>query len=142
MKVHAERGTLGEVFIRGITNLPDGMIIGIELSKRSSKVLGGAKVMLREGQFSSEPFTNGGDPWPSGTHSVKLYAYFNGAWNQPQNVIDAFGKDGALVRERRDPLLKALDPDLKDSEVIFSYKSDVVFDELSPEAKAILCAPR
>jgi hypothetical protein len=98
----------------GVTNLPDGTKLWVELvSSPGGKQLGTAKSIVSKGMFGGSGFTNQGAPHPHGWYTVEALAYFNGPWEQPDAVLDIVGREGAyLVGRFADPL----HPEFEESE--------------------------
>jgi hypothetical protein len=98
----------------GVTNLPDGTKLWVELfSSPEGKHLGTAKSVVSKGMFGGPGFTNQGAPHPHGWYRVEAVAYFNGPWEQPDAVLDIVGREGSyLVGRFADPL----HPEFEESE--------------------------
>jgi len=117
----------------GVTNLPDGTKLWVELvSSADGKQLGSAKSTVSKGMFVGSGFTSQGAPYPHSWYTVEALAYFNGPWKQPDAVLDIVGREGAyLVGRFADPL----HPEFEESE----KRLRAAFDCVAPQLTA---APR
>ncbi len=129
----ASRGSQGEIVIEGRTNLPDGLVIGVELY--NGKKLAGQdfKVKVNGGQFRSTGFTNRNSPYAPGRYRVHFLSFFNGAW-QSTEILALVGDGGSRLRGK---LFKLTDPDVVDSDRELDLTATLSFPPLSQEAKAI-----
>ncbi len=126
----AERGTDGEIYISGTTNLPDGMRMWVVLGHRKGAE---QKTFVIEGSFRSGPHSEKGIAPITGTQPVEFIAYFNGAW-QSKIVLSLVGEGGKNLHGR---LFKLTDPDVIDSEKILDAKFTLSVPPISLEANAI-----
>src|SRR5215471_4056066 len=78
----ASRDAEGGIIITAKTTIPDGVNLWVQIGQNTSKVT------VAAGQFSSEPFKNKDKAFPIGSHKVSFMAYFNGAWQQPPDVVE------------------------------------------------------
>ena len=144
----AERGSEGEIYISGTTNLPDGMRIGVEIPdvkwKETIKDPQGRsrtvtiwsqdlKLTIQSGRFRSRGMTAGRHPYAAGKHKVDLLAIFNGAW-QSKEILKITGEGGKNLHGK---LFKKRDPDVVDSDLELDYPAILIFPPLSLESQAI-----
>jgi len=150
----------GRVVISGITNLPDGLKMWVDVEEGKlplgapKSIASDESVVVQNGKFSTQPlwmavpntqFTKKG--WPKGVivdvrerpflpkpYKVHFLAYFNGAW-QSKDVINAVGGEGA--KPLKGKIIKAENPDVIDSSKTVDYTPTLAFPALSPGAKAI-----
>lgn len=161
-KEHAERGPEGEVRVVASTNLPDGFKLWVHVES-GHMPLGAPKVVAVDesvcvanggfrtaGLWSQIPnphFTAEMRTWPdaenlkhrkrpfaAGNYRVRLIAYLNAAWQQP-DVLAALGGDGG--KKLHGKILKLTDPDVNDSDQMIDDLETLAFPPLSPEARAI-----
>jgi len=129
----ASRGPQGEVVIEGKTNLPDGLIIGVELHNGKKLAAQDFKVRVYGGQFQSTGFTNLGSPYAPGRYRVHFLSYFNVAWQTPE-ILALVGDGGSRLRGN---LFKLTDPDVIDGDRALDLNATLSFPPLSQGAKAI-----
>lgn len=156
LKPAASRGAEGEIYIRGSTNLPDGMSIQLEVVP--AKVYG--EVTIQNGLFttaglmakSPNPhFISGlpqaGNskyievPFPPGRQRIHYHASFSGntattfnAVFQRPEVLKVVGEGGKSLKGK---MFKETDPDVVDSPKELDYSQTVEFPPLTPEAESI-----
>ena len=82
----------GKVFIKGITNLPPGTKLGVDLSSRSGGYSAQSYNIFvkHDGSFSSEGFTEKGMPL-SGNYTAEIITYLNGVW-QNKEILEKLAK--------------------------------------------------
>ncbi len=82
----------GKVFIKGITNLPPGTKVGVDLSSQAEEYSAQSynNFVKRDGSFSSEGFTKKGVPL-SGNYKAEIITYLNGAW-QNKDILKKLAK--------------------------------------------------
>ena len=156
IKTEATRGIEGEIHVHGSTNLPDGMIIELEVVP--TKVY--AEVTVQNGAFTSaglmarspnHHFIAGlpevGNskfievPFPPGKKQIHYHASFSGntatkfdaAFQRPE-VIRIVGEGG---RNLKGQMFKETDPDVVDSNRVLDYSQAVEFPPLTLEAQAV-----
>jgi hypothetical protein len=93
LDVAAERGTEGQIFIVGSTNLPDGTKLSIEVSPGQESEAGDSAVFVTNGHFRSAGFTKRNQPYSAGKYKVRVFCYFNQIW-QNREVLAAVGEGG------------------------------------------------
>lgn len=156
LKTTATRGKEGEVYVRGTTNLPDGLNIDLEIvSSKVSKL-----VTVKDGAFTSpalyamspNPHRISGVPevgnakfldvpFPAGKRQVHYHAAFiansatsfNAAFQRPE-VLALVGNGG---KNLKGDLFKETDPDVIDSDKVLDTTQTVELTPLTPEAQAV-----
>lgn len=86
----------------GVTNLPDGTILMVSLSREEIGFAAGSKAFVSGGHFNHPAFTKDGGPLPPGNYSLSVGT--PNADLQPPSVRQAVGKDysnytGSLVTD-------------------------------------------
>lgn len=150
----------GRVVISGMTNLPDGLKMWVDVEEgrlplgAPKSIASDESVYVHDGRFSTQPlwmevpntkFTKKG--WPKGVmvdvrerpflpkpYKVHFLAYFNGAW-QSKDVINAVGGEGA--KPLKGKIIRSENPDVIDSSKTVDYTPSLTFPALSPGARAI-----
>jgi hypothetical protein len=158
IKTTASRGAEGEVYVRGSTNLPDGMNINVELIPAKPPV--GATATVKDGSFTTaglmsktpnSHFIPGlpqagnsryiGIPFPAGRREVHYHASFfahhattfDATFQRPE-VLKVVGEGGKSLKGK---MFKETDPDVVDSPKELDYSQTVEFPPLTPEAESI-----
>jgi hypothetical protein len=126
----AERGSGGEIYLTGTTNLPDGTKLGAEVPVGAGQDY---SIFVRNGQFRSAGFTSSGRPLPAGPHKVKVLTYFNESWQTPE-TLRIVGRGGANLKGK---LFKREDPTVSDSGMVIDETRVVGFPPVSQDATAI-----
>ena len=126
LDVSADRGSMGEIFIVGLTNLPDGTKIGAEVPVGKKRLGQDFKIYISGGKFR-------GDPLPPGKYSVHLLSHFNEAW-QAASILEIVGASGAKLPLGR--FIKLDDPNLMDSDKLLEFTASVDFPPLVKVAPA------
>ncbi len=156
LQMEAARGTEGEIYIHGSTNLPDGM--NIELEVVPTKIYG--EVTVQNGSFTTARLMakapnphflpglpDAGNsklievPFPPGRKQIHYHASFVGntattfdsAFQRPE-VLKVVGDGGKNLKGE---MFKETDPDVVDSPRVLDYSQTVQFPPLTPEAEAI-----
>jgi hypothetical protein len=151
IKAKARRGSEGEVFIDGTTNLPDGLTFDVQIP--SAQI--GPKVVVQKGQFHSTGFMVKSPnpnfrsemstwpdakelrfitvPIPPGKKKVRFTAYFNSQW-QAADVLNIIGDGGKNLTGE---MFKKTDPEVVDSNRTLDYSQEVELPPLPLEAEAI-----
>jgi hypothetical protein len=120
VQVSMHRATDDSLTVTGITNLPNGTKLFVELyESRKNNMLGQLKVVLNDGMFAASRLINGKTPHPPGWYTVEVLAYFNGPWQQPDAVRDIAGKEGEYLVGR---FAEPLHPELSESEKRFELR--------------------
>ena len=125
----AERGSEGEIYISGTTNLPDGMKMWVILGPKKAQ----QDVFVRGGKFRSGPLYQKVSSPIAGRQSLEVTAYFNGAW-QSNTVLSLIGDGGKNVHGN---LFKLTDPDVIDSPKILDATFTVLLPPILHETTAI-----
>jgi hypothetical protein len=133
LDARAERGPEGETFIVGSTNLPDAMRLGIDILVGQKTEAQDWHIVVRNGQFRSAGFTHGKQPYPAGSHRIRILSIFNEAWQSPQ-VLSIVGKGG---KNLQGTMFKKTDPDVIDSDKQFEQVRTINFPPLDLASKAI-----
>ena len=129
LEFSVERGDLGRIFVVGSTNLPDGTKLGAEVTEPGGGEAQDYKILVINGKFRSEGFTNEGLPIPAGKRKVHMLAYFNSAW-QPPEVLRIVGDGGANLKGKP---IKLQDRDVTDSDKIVDLTRVVDVPALDPK---------
>lgn len=128
LEPHAQRGTQGEVYITGTTDLPDGMKMWVILGRKRAQ----CDAFIASGKFRSGPFY--ASTLVTGRQPLEFTAYFNGAWQSP-SVLSMVGEGG---KNLHGPLFKLTDPDVVDSAKILDARFTVRLPPVPPEASAVI----
>lgn len=154
LNAQATRGSEGQIFVSGATNLPDGMKVSIEIdpgkkNSSSATLFVRAGKLLSDGLWTVVPNPNfrlymnsfpdaaslktRREPFPANSHRVRFLAYFNGAWQSPE-VLALIGEGGKRLHGQ---LFKYKDPDVVDSDMILNTTLSIGFPPISAEVRAI-----
>jgi len=109
--------------IVGGTNLPSGTKLMSSLEGTDYE--GSGRATVHQGFFMSGPFSKSAGLLVQDWYTARVFAYFNGPWQQPAHVQKLLGKDGDSLAGR---FAVAVDPDLEESKHIFEAK----FECLAP----------
>lgn len=127
----AERGSEGQIFITGHTNLPDGLKIGVEVGLgkyrmtndflkipwKAGLIEQDFRIVISDGRFRSVGLGSEQAPIPAGKYHVHFFAHFNGAWQSPE-ILAIAGRGGSNLHG---PFFKLEEPDVIDSDKILDY---------------------
>jgi hypothetical protein len=160
LTARADRTDIGQVVISGVTNLPDGLKMWIEVEV-GHLPLGAPKdvatdenVIVTNGKFETVPlwlevpntrFAKKGwpksvdvsvrqVPFPAGQYKVHFDSYFNGAWQTPAVLAVIGGGEGKRLKG---PILKPTDADVIDSPKIVDYRLMLPFGTVTSAARAV-----
>ncbi|WP_228062538.1 hypothetical protein [Lysobacter sp. H23M47] len=93
-QIGARRDETGGIVIEGVALLPPGTKIGIDRYSQTGRIEAQAKATVGpDGGFTSEPFSNLGQPIAAGSNRIGISSYFNRAW-QSEAVIAVVGDGG------------------------------------------------
>lgn len=110
----AERDGSGRIIVFGKANLPNETRLMVSVRESGGGWLyGQAKCSVRHGAFSTEGFSDKGDPLPAKRYHIEIASYFNGAWRQPASVLSGVGSLGGRLIG---PQVGKVDPEFEDSE--------------------------
>lgn len=128
LEVTAERSLSGGICIVGSTNLPDGTKLGAEVGKGQD-----FNIIVTDGRFKSEEFTDKGRPWKAGANKVRVFSIFNEVWQRP-SILNVVGRGG---KNLKGATIKKDDPTVIDSDNILQVDRTLIFPPVLPETVAV-----
>lgn len=146
----ASRDANNGTVIGGVTNLPEGTKLGVELLNGTRLAGQDFNVFVASGKFHSAGFRNGTSPLPPGKQRVHIFTYFTTLWQSPA-VLNLLGTGGSKLKPSG--VIHSEDAQLIDGDKVLDYTVDLVVPPLivapgkagaaksspssSPEEKAI-----
>lgn len=138
-EVTANRSNDGSITITGVTEFPAGTKLMIDLLARGGRLAGQSTCRVANGgRFVTEGFSNAGRPWPAGSYTVHIVAYFTKMW-QTDQVLASVGVNGAHLPT--DALVPD-DPEFPKAGRHLEVRIAVSFPEVSGETAAIEAVQR
>jgi hypothetical protein len=95
--ISASRTSEGLVLIQGVVLLPKGAKVGVDLVSARGAIMAQAKTTIgADGAFAAGPFSDSGRAPKAALRRIRVYAYFNAAWQTP-HVLQLVGESGSKM---------------------------------------------